>query len=241
MTITKNPDGTRRSQFDACDPNLLPDLFRKMAFGSFLQGQAMQVRRQIGTGATGSNQLAVSNYTLATQAVLPLPDGGKCSIVQRCTVMTAGVVVGEFTCDVYGTAAAITRHCGPAACGDLQFLAADAVTWADVIYVPERGDVIETYLNVIPGTGVCAIPAWLIAKGIVLLEEAEVVTGTAMGAKMVLIPLTAAPAAGYAQLDLPKANVRFAVADVVSRVRVKVLVAPAEPLADVLEHASDTV
>ena len=240
--ITKTPDGTRRSQFDQASPNVLPDLFRKMALGSFLQGQVVQKRCQVGTGATGSNRLAVSPYNNATALVLSLPDGGKASQVLRATVRSnaGGVVNGEYTPDAYANATPATLHVGVGPNGNITTLGTDVIADADIIYIPERGDVIETILTCIPGTGVCALPPVITAKGVILLEEAEVLAGTSVGKKMILIPLTAAPAAGYAQLDLPKANVRFAVADGATSVRVKLLVAPAEALTTVLEATSDT-
>jgi hypothetical protein len=243
MTITREPDGTRRSQFDQAGPNTLADLFRKMALGSYLQGQAVQVRRQVGTGAAGSNQLAASPYNNATALVLALPDGGKASQVLRATVRTnaGGVAAGEYTPDAYANATPATLHVGVGPNGNITTLGTDLIADMDLIYIPERGDVIETVLPVIAASGICALPAWLTAKGIVLLLEAEVTVGGALAEKRILIPLTAAPAAGFVQLDLPKANVRFAAADAVTEARIKVLVAPAEALADVLEHVSDTV
>jgi hypothetical protein len=243
MTITREPDGTRRSQFDAANPNTLPDLFRRMALGSFLQGQTVQVRRQIGTGAVGSNQLAANVYNNATALALALPDGGKASQVLRCTVRSnaGGVANGEYTPQAYANATPATLQCGVAPNGNIVFLGTDLTADADIIYIPERGDVVETTLDVIAASGICALPASITARGVVLLLEAEVLTGGALAEKIILIPLTAAPAAGFVQLDLPKANVRFAVADAVTRARVKLLVAPAEPLCDVLEHASDTL
>ena len=241
MTVTRIPDGTRRSQFDQADPNTLPELFRMMALGSFLQGQAIQKRCQVGINATGTNQPVLSPYNLSTLTVLKLPPGGKASIVRRCTVRTAGVVVGEFAPQVYGTTP-ITRQVAVTPNGDIAFLGTDAVTDVDVIYIPERGDVVDIVLPVVPGTGVCALPAWLTAKGVILLLECEVLEGVTRGPKVILVPTTAAPATGFVQLDVPKANVRFdTVVDAVTRVRLKFLVAPAEPLCGVLEAASDTV
>jgi hypothetical protein len=241
MTVTREPDGTRRSQFDQANPNQLGELMRKMALGSYLQGQALQVRRQVGTGAAGSNQLKANAYNLPAMRVLKLPDGGKCSIVRRVTVRASGVVNGEFAALAYG-ATPITRQVAPTPNGDLAFLGLDAVTDADVVYIPERGDVVEVVLPVTLATGVCTLPAWLTAKGIVLLEEAEVLEGTVLGPKIVLVPAAGAPAAGFVQLSVAKALVQFdPVADIPTRARFKFLVAPAEPLANVLEAASDTL
>jgi hypothetical protein len=240
MTITREPDGTRRCQFDQANPNFLPDLFRKMALGSYLQGQDFQVRRQVGTGAAGSNQLAANNNNLPALTVLTLPDGGKCSLVYRCTVRASGVVNGEFAPQVYGTTP-ITRQVAPTPNGDLAFLGLDAVTDADVIYVPERGDVIEIVLPVTLATGVCTLPAWLTTRGVVLLEEAVVLEGTVLGPKIVLVPAAGAPAAGFVQLSVAKTLVQFdPVADIPTRVSLKFLVVAEEQLADVLEASSDT-
>ena len=120
-------------------------------------------------------------------------------------------------------------------------LAADVVTNMDVHYLPQRGDVLEATFPVVPGTGVMVIPASLTTLGVINILDANAVEATSTGRKIVLTPATAAPAAGNVQLDVPKANVRFAVADAVVRATVKFSLVPptAERLDAALELASD--
>jgi hypothetical protein len=229
--MTAPNDGTIRTSFDRSDLNTLADLFHKIGIGSLFAGQLPQVRRNIDPDALGTDP-----HNLATLDAIVLPAHAKASAVLRATVR-AGGVTGELTPVAYG-ATPITTQIAVSPCGDIVVLGTDAITDMDVVYVPERGDVIDTVFPV--ATNVITLPASITTRGVVLLAEVEALEGTATGDKIVLVPGAGAPAAGQARLDLAKATVTFAAADAVTRARVKLVVTAAEDLAAILE-ASATV
>jgi hypothetical protein len=225
-------DDTQRVAFDRANPDTNSDRLRSIAFGSFLQGQVPQVRRALDADAAGTN-----SENLATLDAITLPDGGKANSILRATVR-AGGVTGELTPQAYGATPATTQIAvGPN--GDIVVLAADAITDMDVVYIPERGDIVDSVFPVV--TNVLTLPASITDRHVVLLEEAEALEATATGRKIILVPGAGAPAAGQARLDLAKATVTFAGADAVTRARVKLLVVAEEDLAAVLEAAESTL
>jgi hypothetical protein len=229
MTAPKN--GTRRAQLDACNPNTLPDQLKLIALGSLLSGQLPQVRRKVNQVTNGA-----SGYNVATLQVLQLPDGASASSIVRATVR-AGTVTGELTPVAYGTTPATTQI-AVAPNGDIVTLAADAITDMDVVYLPERGDVVEAVFPVVANAIV--IPTPLTARGVITLLEAESLEGTLVQKMIVLVP-GAAPATTKANLSVDHASVLFAVADAVTRARVKLLVTAAEDLCTVLEAPATTL
>lgn len=225
-------DSTQRVAFDRANPNTLADLMRSIALGSLLQGQLMQVRRKVDMDAAGTNP-----ENLATLDALDLPNSGKASAILRATVR-AGGVTGELTPVAYGTTPATTEIAvGPN--GDIVTLATDAITDLDVVYAPERGDVIDTVFPVV--SDVLTLPTSIATRGVVLLAYAEALEGTTTGRKIILVPGAGAPAAGQARLDVAKATVTFAAADAVTRARVKLVVTAEEDLATVLEAVESTI
>jgi len=228
-------DGTTRAAADRANPDTLADFARLIALGSLLQGQVNQVRRKVDMDAAGTNP-----NNLATLDALDLPASGKACSIVRATVR-AGGVTGELTPVAYGTTPATTQIAvGPN--GDIVTLAADAITDMDVVYVPERGDVIETVFPVTSDAIDLAVIAPAIpARGIVLLADVEALEGTATGRKIVLAPGAGAPAAGQARLDVAKDTITFAAADAVTRARVVLVVTAAEQLTDVLESNSQLI
>lgn len=229
MTVKK--DGTQRAQIDLVNPNTLADNLRRIGLGSLLQGQIPQVRRKTNPDAAGSG-----SYNLATVDALPLPDGGKAAAILRATVR-AGGVTGELAPVAYG-ATPTTGQIAVAPNGNIVTLAADAVTDMDVVYVPERGDVIESVFPVV--TNAIALPATLTSRGVVLLLEAESLEGTLVSKLVIRVPGTT-PTTGQAALNVAKSSVAFAAADAVTRARVKLLVLAAEDLCTVLESAASTL
>lgn len=226
-------DGTNRASLDRASPNTLPDLLRAISLGSVLAGQLPQQRRNVDMDVLG-----VSTFNLATLDALVLPDHAKAATVLRATVRAgAGGIPGELTPVAFG-ATPITTQIAVAPNGNIVTLGTDAITDMDVIYIPERGDVIDTVFPVV--ANVITLPASITARGVILLEEAAAVTPAAAD-KIILIPGAGAPAAGQARLDLAKATVTFAAADGVTRARVKLLVAPVDDdLCAVLEADAGT-
>jgi hypothetical protein len=163
---------------------------------------------------------------LSTLATIVMPPEAKASYILRAqarvgtgTVPTAG----ELAVEAYG-ATPTTGQIAVAPNGDIVLLGSDAWTDLDVLVVCLRSKYVVLTLPVIAATGVCALPAGL---GVQYLQSATVLAGTTLGAKIVLVPATAAPATGKAQLDLAKANVRFATADAVTQAQIVLSVASA--------------
>lgn len=225
---------TNREAANRVNPNTISDLLRSLSLGNLLLGQLVQCRREVNPDAGGNE-----GYNLATVDAVKLPDHAKAATILRATVKAAGVAAGEFTPQAFGATPA-TLQCAVAPNGDIVFLATDAVTRVDLIYVPERGEVVETVLPVV--ANVLTLPTTgAFARGVVLLEEVEAIAGTAVGRKVVLVPGAGAPNAGQARLNLAKTTVTFAVADAVTRARVKVLVGTAADLQSVLTGAATLI
>ncbi len=220
-------DGTNRAVIDQADPNVHADQMKQIALGSLLQGQIPQVIRKGKPVANANN--------LATMQGIALPASGKASVVLR-AYARAGTVTGALT-PVVGDPA--TTQIGVGANGDILTLAADAITDLDVVFVPERADVIEVTLPV--AANVLTIPAAIVSKGVVLLADVNALAGTATGRKIVLAPGAGAPAAGQARLNVAKSTVTFAAADAVTSAKVTLAITAAEDLKKILEAAATTL
>jgi hypothetical protein len=172
---------------------------------------------------------ALANYNIAgtTIDVIPLPADAKAACILRACVR-AGGSTGELALSAHDATPA-TTHVAVTPCGDIAFdHATDAVTDVDVTYLPQVGDIAEFVLT--PATGVCTLPASAVAQGVLLLIEAEVLTGSVVGKKNILAPVagTGLPATTKAQLTSNKSTVSFNNAtDAPTSCRVKVLLKPA--------------
>lgn len=218
-----------RQSLNRANINTLSSQLSALKLGNVMLGQLNQSLRKVNPSTLGT-----SGYTLATLHALRVPDNARGASILRATVR-AGGVTGELTPVAYGTTPATTQI-AVAPNGDIVVLAADAITDLDVVYASERGDVLQTYLPVV--SNVLTLPTagpW--ARGVVLLLEAEAVTATSAGAKIILVPGAGAPAAGQARLNVAKTTVTFAGADAVTRARVKALVVP--PAAEQLQANLD--
>jgi hypothetical protein len=222
-------DGTARNAFDKADPNTLADLFRQIALGSLLQGQLTQVRRGVSPHALG-----ISSYTPATVDALHLPDTGRACVIHRATVRG----VGELTIDAFGTTPS-TGHIAVAPNGDIVTLTSDNYADLDVVYTPERGDVVEIYMPV--ASNAIVIPTSITARKVVLLLEAESLEGTLVSKLKVLVPSDTNSTSGAACLNLARSSVVFASANAITRARVKFLVRAKEDLCTVLEANSSVI
>lgn len=215
-----------QSAINRANLNDIADALRAIAFGDVLRALTTYLRKKnLVTAGT-------SPYALATLQVLQLPDDAKAHVILRATVKAATAAAQEYAPQAYG-ATPITLQCAVTPNGDIAFLAADAVTDVDVVYVPEKGDAVETELPVT--TNVLTLPVDWVAAGTVILEEVEATAGTSTGKKIVLVPGAGAPAAGQARLNLAKTTVTFAGADAVSKARVKALISSAIDINAVLE------
>lgn len=218
-----------RDDLNRANLNTLADQAKALKLGNVLLGQLPQSKRKLNPSALG-----VGSYTLATLHALQLPDYSHAATVLRATVR-AGGVTGELAPQAYGATPG-TGQIAVAPNGDIVVLAADAITDLDVTYVPERGDVLSPVFPVVSNVLTLPTGAPWFARGVVLLLEAEALTGTSTGKKIVLIPGAGAPAAGQARLNLAKTTITFAVADAVTRARVKLLIGQADDLQTVLNE-----
>lgn len=215
--------------------NVLADIFRAASLGDMLAANLIQHRRKFNAVASGTRP-----ENLATLHVLELPNNAKAARVLRGTIR-AGAITGEMVEELVFGVTPATTEVGVAPNGSIVFLAADAITDVDVVYIPERLDVVETTLPVVAATGVLAIPAPLIARGVVLLARAEVLTGGVTGRRIILVPGAVNPATGNARLSVAKDAIHFTVADAVTRARVTMLVTPKVPLHTFLETADQYI
>lgn len=203
MTIaqTSNVESVREA-LNRLDASAIADVFRGVALGDVLRGLPVYLRA-VAPNNSGTPQ------NVSTEGVVQLPEDAKAAFIFRCTVKASGVTNGEFTVEPYGTTPATTQV-AVAPNGDIVFLASDAVTSADIIYLPQKGDVLGnlafsklgvTSLTLsVDSTGKAIIPAPYAGLAI-LLMQANVTAGTVTGQKQILVPATAATAAGKAALS----------------------------------------
>ena len=201
------------------NPNTLADHLRMMGFARVLSAQVPQAMQKVDP--------ALDPYQLATVESVGLPAFARASSVIRATVR-AGGVTGELTPVAFGVTPA-TTEIAVAPNGEIVVLAADAITDMDVTFIPESGEVYDIP-EIEVATHVATLPTFVTSRGVVLLVEAEALTGTATGKKIILIPGAGAPAAGQARLNIAKSTVTFAAADAVTKARLKLLIAPAQEL-----------
>ncbi len=225
-----------RQSANRANTNTLSAQLRSLFFGNLLLGQVVQTKRKLNPSSLG-----VGSYTLGTLHALQLPDHSRAAVIHRATVR-AGGVAGELTPVAYGTTPT-TGQIAVAPNGDIVVLAADAITDLDVVYSPERADVIGIVDSDSPGlyfpvvSNVLTLPTTgAFARGVSLLLEAEAMSGTSTGKKIVLAPGAGAPSAGQCRLNVAKSTITFAVADAVTRARVKIAIGTQHDLHTVLSE-----
>jgi len=229
---------TTKQRLDAADPNTLADVLRSLGIGTILRQQRVSLRRQNPFGQ------AVNPYVPASMNTLTLPDDAKASALHVGGINTSSACAwvrgqdssastgstGAYTAKTPWGTTPTTGTVGIFPTGDIGFLGTDAVNDVDLDYDVMKCDATELQLNGVAGTGAVALPAAVTGPaspgtgasvGVLLLMEAEIVVGTSVGKKTVLVPAAGAPAAGNARLDVAKRVVQFAVADGVAQARVK--------------------
>ena len=212
---------TLKDAVNSANPNVLSDQFRLLGLGDILAGLPTTLRKK---------DPAASAFSLATVLALALPSDAKAASIVRATVR-AGGVTGELTPVAYGVTPA-TGEVAVGPNGDIVTLAADAITDMDVVYMPEKCDVVDLTLPV--ATHILTIPSTFTAKGVVLLMEVTATVGSSTGKKIVLVPGAGAPAAGQARLNIAKSTITFAAADAVTEASVKIGVASAADVSALL-------
>lgn len=218
-----------KNKADAANPNVLADICRIVKFGSVLRAVTTFLRKR------NADAAGVSPYDLATLDVLQLPDDAKGCTILRASAKAGTGALGELTVVAFGTTPAAGQIAVTPA-GNIALLALDAYTDLDVVYQPDKYDVFEVELTVT--ANVLMLPALMTTPGAILMMEAEATAATSTGKKIILAPGAGAPAAGQARLNLAKTTVTFAVADAVTKARVKIAMSAATDVDALLTNNS---
>ena len=201
---------TMKDGINAANPSTIADMFRVIQLGDVLRGQIPQVVRNITPAPRPGLDPALPGCGLPHHA--------------RAAVMLSAYARGGFT----SSGPLSTGQLTVAPNGDLACQVVDAFTGLDVIYIPQRGDVVSITSAV--AADVLTLPKTLTT---VLLLDATVDNGTALGSKIITVP-GATPAAGRAALDTAKTMVKFAPGEA-TRATVTLLVASAADLTTLLD------
>lgn len=217
---------TLKDALNRTQPGTLADALRLLSFGDIL--------RALITYLFGAAPAVGNSYVGVTVQAITLPNDAKCLKVERLYARGGTGTKGPLALSADNSPGAGEYYVTPT--GDITFYATDAWTILDLVYIPEKGEMVER--SAVPVAAHSAtIPADLVARGVVLAAEIESLAGTLV-AKMIVDPPGTSVATGHAALDLPKATVKFASADAVTSCRVKLLVAPAVDVSALLEAAS---
>lgn len=219
---------------DRAHPLSLTDRLREVRFGQLLAGCLPQQLNGVDPAA--------SSYERADVERVGLPDYAKAASILRAKsrAATAGGP-GELTVAAYA-ATPSTGEIAVSPSGDIVVLAADVQRGLELVYIPQRGDVVEFTLPV--ASGILTIPSTWSGKAILLLEAeaTKVSSGVLSGNKIILAPATAVTATTKAALSKDRTKVYFNDAtDHVSEARVKLLVQPDADLLDVLGAAPASI
>lgn len=203
----------------------IPTAFQVMQFGDVMRALPVRLR--------GMNPVAagVSPYSLSTCNAIVLPDDAKAAYILRATAMAGQT--GEMTLCQYGTDPSTNSGIGVGPNGDLVFLAAGAVTNADILYVPEAGDVVELTIAK-SSADTILLPS--VMAGAILLLEAEITKGTVTGKQQILKPADTCTTDNACNLKLNKLSVVFDSTAVMLEARLKVLVKSSVDVNALLEN-----
>lgn len=216
---------TLKDTINAASPLILPSALQSIKFGDVL--------RSLPTKLVAIAP-AASPYVDATVAVAAVPDDAKAAAVFAVYAKVGGGTAGPLA--LHTAYPPITNTYAISPTGDLAFLAADAWTSLDALYLPDQYDIVEMTVSVTPASGACALPASVPPMFFIL--EAEALAGGSTGKKIIDAPGTAS-AAGHARFtSTAKAGVSFAVADAVTSGRVKLAVKKAVDVNALLQASS---
>jgi hypothetical protein len=180
------------------NPNKIPDALKDVGAGSTLGLVARSARITVVAG-TG---------------VGALPEGAKAAAVIRARV-SAGGVVGAFTC-LETDAAPATTQAGVNALGNIQFLIADAVTEAEVVYFVAEGVIRDETLAV--AANIAVLPSGVQARQLITAFDG------ATGAAKVVVARGNAPGAGNVSISVDGDSIR--VGDAIASIRVRYIAFP---------------
>lgn len=213
------------------NPDTISDEFRKIRIGQIVRQNVVHTLRKKNPHAAGT---APTDDT--TLEVLVLPDDAKASAIIRAYSRAGTGTNGELAVQA-AYATPIDGQIAVTPAGNIAVLGVSAYTDVDVSYQPISGDVVEVTGQVVPSTGLMALPSWVIARGIDSLIDANALAGTLTGRMVILAPGASATATGNAKLNVAKSQVKFAIADAVTDATVKLVVGAKVDLDAALESA----
>jgi hypothetical protein len=152
MTISVN-DNSLKNELNRAQPGSLPSMFAAMKLGDVVRALPTTLRKAVPTVS--------APYQLTTLDTIVLPDDAKANTILRAYARAGSGTKGELTVVAYG-ATPTAGQIAVAPNGDIVTVhSGDVWTSLDVVYLPEKYDVVELTLPVVPGTGVCALPTWI--------------------------------------------------------------------------------
>lgn len=169
----------------------------------------------------GLNVLPRTVRLAVSTNVMTLPETARCARILR-GYKTVATTPGEVTPLLSNASPSSAGDAAPNAIGNILFLAGDAVTQAEIVYVPYEGEVVEDIIAVSSNLGTL-----LGGRAAQLLLEAEALAGTVTGAKTIDARNTTTPATTHATLLANGTQVRFnASTDGVTQARVRYIALP---------------
>lgn len=177
---------TLKAAFNDANPNILPDLARTVKLGTLLGAASAQCRAVVASHITD------------------LPEGMRVGVLLA-AYATVGTLTGAMTVVTGG--APTTGQVSITPTGQVIFATADAVTEAELYFIPASGDIVEELVP-LNGAGLGTLGGSRHAK---LLISAEVTTGASTGVKTV-IARAGSPSAAQAALTANGSGVQFNVA-----------------------------
>lgn len=198
---------TFRQNLNQGSPQSFDDARLQMAFGDVLRKHLkFDLRRKTA---------ALDASCLATTPRIPLDPEAPASTILRAYARVGGSgTPGELTpAALYVTPT--TGQIGISPNGSIVVLGTDLYSDIDVEYLPADGDLIVRTGLVVASNAV-AVPADLLARGIVYLIDVNATVGTTTGRKIIQSPSGSAASTASSRLDVAKANVKFGSADAVT-------------------------
>ena len=226
---------TNKDTLNDANPTSLGSALQQVRLGDIIRSLPLKRYKLVPTAASAT--------VIATTDTIILPDDAKCEKLLKVYVRTgSNSVTGALLCDEGAQTTTITTgHAARTEAGDIAFFATDALTLVDIYYMPAKMDVVTLDLPVVAGTGICALPTWVTAKGVHMVMGAVITAATNKGTCAVITPSASVPTTTLnVNLNVPKTQVQFRIADAVTRATVKLGLIPATDL-DALLQADSTV
>lgn len=220
---------TVKETLNRSDLNTLADQLRALAFGDVIASLPTTLRVSATAASTGN----FGTVRVVSDQNADVPAAAVLYASARAGAGTPGVL----TPVAYGAIPA-AGQVAVAPNGRVVTAAADAWTDLDVVYVPEKGTIVEVTANVAANT--LTLPTNVTSVGACTLLSATALTGGSVGAKIVDLP-GAAAAAGEAALNAAKTTVVFAGADAVTSATVRLLVTSSVDVSALLASTSNFV